>query len=205
MTPFNISFPTFFQWWKIHVFPCNFLINKDRSLGNVASERRFQELSKPLIFFENQLNLGWDMSKDSYASENWWHFFIIFKKWIIHVFPCNFLMNKDRCLGNVASESRFQELSKPLIFFENRFNFGWDISLGRWFYTYGQGRTNNWNQRDATIANSLSTAWQKKIGWNDVLSSYFSERLSWWDREIHSFIALSLSLYLSTRAWWIAW
>ena len=42
-------------------------MNKDRSLGNVASERRFQELSKPLKFSENQLNFGWDMSKDSYA------------------------------------------------------------------------------------------------------------------------------------------
>ena len=84
---------------------------------------------------------GWSMSKDLNAWENWQHFLIIFKKWIIHVFPCNFLMNKDRCLENVASESRFQELSKPLIFFENWLNFGWDISIGRWFHTYGQGRT----------------------------------------------------------------
>ena len=51
--------------WKINVFPYNFLMNKDRNLGNVASERRFQDLSKSLKFFENQLNFGGDMSKDS--------------------------------------------------------------------------------------------------------------------------------------------
>ena len=140
-------------------------MNKDRSLGNVASESRFQELPKPLIFFENQLNLGWDMSKDSYASENWWHFFIIFKKWIIHVFPCNFLMNKDRSLGNVASESRFQELSKPLIFFENRFNFGWDISLGRWFHTFGQGRIPECNSESGcSFFTRLSWTWMTFCG-----------------------------------------
>ena len=45
-------------------------MNKDRSLGNVASERRLQELSKPLISFENQLSFGGDMSNYLHAWEN---------------------------------------------------------------------------------------------------------------------------------------
>jgi len=116
-------FANFFQNWIIRVLPCNFLTDNNRSLGNIASESRFQELSKPLIFFEIWLSFGWDISKDSNAWENWWHHLIMFKKWIIHVFFCNFLLNKDRGLGNVASERWFQELPKPLIFFENWLNF----------------------------------------------------------------------------------
>ena len=47
-------------------------------------------------------------------------FFIIFEKWRINVFPYYFLVNKDRKSRKVAIERKFQELSKHLIFFENR-------------------------------------------------------------------------------------
>ena len=136
-------FANFLKKWIIHVFLCNFLIDNDRSLRNVASKSKFQEHPKPLIFFEIGLSFAWDMSKDLKAWKNWWHLLIIFKKWIIHVFSCNFLLNKDRSLGNVASKKGFQELSKPLIYFENQLNSDWDISLSRWFHTFGQGRNND--------------------------------------------------------------
>ena len=75
---------------------------------------------------------------------------------LIYVFPYKFLLAWDRKSGNVASERWFQELSKPLIFFENWLNFCWDIRLGRWFHTYGQGRRLIWHRLSSLIKNSLA-------------------------------------------------
>ena len=51
---YEVNFFILFKKWKIDVFPYNFLMNQDRKLREVAMKRKFQKLSKPLTFFENQ-------------------------------------------------------------------------------------------------------------------------------------------------------
>ena len=50
-------------------------------------------------------------------------FLFNFEKRIIHVFPHNFLLNKDKMLRKVAYGKYIPELFKQLLFFKNPFSF----------------------------------------------------------------------------------